>query len=55
MGLNDPSRTFNADLIHTTRDVIDLAEAITHGALVRTESQRPTGGGGTGSETASTG
>ena len=35
----DPSRTFNTDLIHTieTRNVIDVAEAITIGALAREE------------------
>ena len=35
----DPSRTFNTDLIHTieTRNLLDLAEAITLGALARTE------------------
>ncbi|PSQ41838.1 succinate dehydrogenase [Halobacteriales archaeon SW_7_68_16] len=35
----DPSRTFNTDLIHTieTRNLIDLAEAITLGALAREE------------------
>ena len=39
--VTDPSRTFNTDLIHTieTRNVIDLAEAITLGALARTESR----------------
>jgi len=37
--VRDPSRTFNTDLIHTieTRNVIDLAEAITLGALAREE------------------
>jgi succinate dehydrogenase / fumarate reductase flavoprotein subunit len=35
----DPSRTFNTDLIHTieTRNLIDIAETITLGALARTE------------------
>ncbi|MFB6197837.1 MAG: FAD-binding protein, partial [Halobacteriaceae archaeon] len=35
----DPSRTYNTDLIHTieTRNLIDLAEAVTVGALARTE------------------
>jgi len=35
----DPSRTFNTDLIHTieTRNLIDLAEALTLGALAREE------------------
>jgi succinate dehydrogenase / fumarate reductase flavoprotein subunit len=35
----DPSRTFNTDLIQTieTRNVLDLAEAITLGALAREE------------------
>ncbi|QSG05878.1 FAD-binding protein [Halapricum desulfuricans] len=35
----DPSRTYNTDLIHTieTRNIIDLAEAITVGALAREE------------------
>jgi len=35
----DPSRTFNTDLIHTieTRNLIDVAETITLGALVREE------------------
>ncbi len=39
VSVSDPSRTFNTDLIHTieTRNVIDLAEAITVGALARTE------------------
>jgi succinate dehydrogenase / fumarate reductase flavoprotein subunit len=39
VGVADPSRTFNTDLIHTieTRNVIDLAEAITLGALAREE------------------
>jgi len=39
VGVSDPSRTFNTDLIHTieTRNVIDLAEAITLGALAREE------------------
>ena len=39
VGVTDPSRTFNTDLIHTieTRNIIDLAEAITLGALARTE------------------
>jgi succinate dehydrogenase / fumarate reductase flavoprotein subunit len=37
--VSDPSRTFNTDLVHTieTRNVIDLAETITLGALARTE------------------
>ncbi|WP_435174322.1 FAD-binding protein [Halorussus sp. AFM4] len=37
--VNDPSRTFNTDLIHTieTRNLIDLAEAIALGALARDE------------------
>ncbi len=37
--VEDPSRTFNTDLIQTieTRNVIDVAEAITVGALARTE------------------
>ena len=35
----DPSRTFNTDLIHTieTRNLIDVAESITLGALAREE------------------
>jgi len=39
VSVTDPSRTFNTDLVHTieTRNVIDLAEAITLGALARTE------------------
>lgn len=39
MYVNDPSRTFNTDLQHTieTRNLIDLAEAITLSALARTE------------------
>jgi succinate dehydrogenase / fumarate reductase flavoprotein subunit len=39
VGVTDPSRTYNTDLVQTieTRNVIDLAEAITVGALVRTE------------------
>jgi succinate dehydrogenase / fumarate reductase flavoprotein subunit len=41
VGVEDPSRTFNTDLIHTieTRNLIDLAEAITLGALAREESR----------------
>jgi succinate dehydrogenase / fumarate reductase flavoprotein subunit len=37
--VDDPSRTFNTDLLHTleTRNLIDLAEAITLGALAREE------------------
>jgi succinate dehydrogenase / fumarate reductase flavoprotein subunit len=37
--VSDPSRTFNTDLIHTieTRNLLDLAEAITLGALARDE------------------
>ncbi|QLG62447.1 FAD-binding protein [Halorarum salinum] len=37
--VNDPSRTFNTDLVQTieTRNVLDLAEAITLGALAREE------------------
>jgi succinate dehydrogenase / fumarate reductase flavoprotein subunit len=37
--VSDPSRTFNTDLIQTmeTRNIIDLAEAITLGALARDE------------------
>ncbi|RXK51377.1 FAD-binding protein [Halorientalis pallida] len=37
--VRDPSRTFNTDLIHTieTRNIIDVAEAITLGALAREE------------------
>jgi succinate dehydrogenase / fumarate reductase flavoprotein subunit len=39
VGVADPSRTFNTDLMHTieTRNIIDLAEAITLGALAREE------------------
>jgi len=39
VGIRDPSRTYNTDLIHTieTRNVIDCAEAITAGALAREE------------------
>jgi succinate dehydrogenase / fumarate reductase flavoprotein subunit len=39
VSVSDPSRTFNTDLIHTieTRNVLDLAEAITLGALARDE------------------
>lgn len=39
VGVSDPSGTFNTDLIHTieTRNLIDIAEAITLGALTRTE------------------
>ena len=35
----DPSRTYNTDLIHTieTRNLLDVAEAITVGALARDE------------------
>jgi len=37
--VSDPSRTFNTDLIQTieTRNMLDIAEAITLGALVREE------------------
>ncbi|MFB6178718.1 MAG: FAD-binding protein [Halorientalis sp.] len=37
--VRDPSRTFNTDLIHTieTRNIIDVAECITLGALAREE------------------
>ncbi|KTG08581.1 succinate dehydrogenase [Haloprofundus marisrubri] len=37
--VNDPSRTYNTDLIQTieTRNILDLAEAITLGALARDE------------------
>jgi succinate dehydrogenase / fumarate reductase flavoprotein subunit len=37
--VEDPSRTYNTDLIHTieTRNLIDLAEAVTMSALARTE------------------
>jgi succinate dehydrogenase / fumarate reductase flavoprotein subunit len=39
VGVSDPSRTYNTDLIHTieTRNVIDCAEAIALGALAREE------------------
>jgi len=39
VAVSDPSRTFNTDLIHTieTRNLIDVAEAITLGALARDE------------------
>jgi succinate dehydrogenase / fumarate reductase flavoprotein subunit len=39
VGVADQSRTFNTDLLHTieTRNIIDLAEAITLGALARDE------------------
>ncbi|MFB6252530.1 MAG: FAD-binding protein [Halobellus sp.] len=39
VGVADQSRTFNTDLLHTieTRNIIDLAEAITLGALAREE------------------
>jgi len=39
VAVSDPSRTFNTDLIHTieTRNIVDLAEAITLGALARDE------------------
>jgi succinate dehydrogenase / fumarate reductase flavoprotein subunit len=39
VAVSDPSRTFNTDLIQTieTRNVLDLAEAITLGALARDE------------------
>jgi succinate dehydrogenase / fumarate reductase flavoprotein subunit len=39
VGVSDPSRTFNTDLIHTieTRNLLDLAESLTLGALARTE------------------
>jgi len=39
VSVSDPSRTYNTDLIHTieTRNVLDVAEAITTGALAREE------------------
>lgn len=39
VAVEDPSRTYNTDLIHTieTRNLIDLAEAVTMSALARTE------------------
>jgi succinate dehydrogenase / fumarate reductase flavoprotein subunit len=39
VGVSDPSRTYNTDLIHTieTRNLIDVAETITLGALARDE------------------
>jgi len=39
VAVEDPSRTYNTDLIHTieTRNLIDVAEAITLGALAREE------------------
>jgi succinate dehydrogenase / fumarate reductase flavoprotein subunit len=39
VAVSDPSRTFNTDLMHTieTRNLIDLAEALTLGALAREE------------------
>ena len=39
VAVSDPSRTFNTDLVHTieTRNLIDVAEAITLGAAARTE------------------
>jgi succinate dehydrogenase / fumarate reductase flavoprotein subunit len=39
VAVSDPSRTFNTDLIQTieTRNLLDIAEAITLGALVRDE------------------
>jgi succinate dehydrogenase / fumarate reductase flavoprotein subunit len=37
--VEDPSRTYNTDVIHAieTRNLLDLAEALTLGALARTE------------------
>ncbi|WP_096389516.1 FAD-binding protein [Halopenitus persicus] len=39
VGVSDPSRTFNTDLLHTleTRNILDIAEALTMGALARNE------------------
>ena len=39
VAVSDPSRTYNTDLVHTieTRNLIDLAEALTLGALAREE------------------
>ncbi|PSQ56833.1 succinate dehydrogenase [Halobacteriales archaeon SW_8_68_21] len=39
IAVSDPSRTFNTDLIHTieTRNILDVAEALTMGALAREE------------------
>lgn len=41
VAVTDTSRTFNTNLIHTieTRNVIDIAEAVTVGALIREESR----------------
>ena len=41
VGVDDPSRTFNTELIHTieTRNIIDNAEAIALSALAREESR----------------
>lgn len=41
IAVTDTSRTFNTDLLHTieTRNVIDIAEAVTTGALIREESR----------------
>ena len=39
VAVSDPSRTYNTDLIHTmeTRNLLDIAEALTMGALARKE------------------
>jgi len=39
VAVSDPSRTFNTDLMHTieTRNILDIAEALTMGALAREE------------------
>jgi len=39
VAVSDPSRTYNTDLIHTieTRNLLDIAEAVTMAALARTE------------------
>jgi succinate dehydrogenase / fumarate reductase flavoprotein subunit len=39
VAVSDPSRTFNTDLIHTmeTQNILDIAEALTMGALAREE------------------
>ena len=52
VGVEDPSRTFNTDLIHTieTRNIIDNAEAIALSALTREEFRRHTGAANTSAE-----
>jgi len=57
VAVSDPSRTFNTDLIHTmeTRNILDIAEALTMGALARRSSAALTGAKSARSATTRTG